>query len=199
MTTILFSGMPESSRIDHVLLVDAQVTELASDAGVGEHRAPGDDDLATASLGGIADLLQTMDMAGEGRDEHAALGILDRIVERVTDLGLGLGEARNDGVSRVGQEQVDADLGEAGDGAVIGGDAVDGGLVQLEVTGVHDIALRGLDEDAERAGDGMGHREEVDLDAAEVHMAAALDLAELGSADAELGELALDEAEGELA
>ena len=44
-----------------------------------------------------------------------------------------------------------------------------------------------------------GHREEVDLDATQLDVRAVLHLAELRRLDAELGELALDEAEGELA
>ena len=64
---------------------------------------------------------------------------------------------------------------------------------------MHDRSLRGLDVDAERTGDGMGHREEINGDPAKVDMRTALDLAELRRLDAELRKLTLDEAECELA
>ena len=64
---------------------------------------------------------------------------------------------------------------------------------------MHNGALIGANEHAQSARDGVRHREEVERDAAEVDMAAALDLAELGRADAELGKLALDKTERQLA
>lgn len=45
----------------------------------------------------------------------------------------------------------------------------------------------------------MRHREEVERNATQIDVAAALDLTELGCANAELGELALDKAERQLA
>ena len=45
----------------------------------------------------------------------------------------------------------------------------------------------------------MRHREEVERNATKIDMATALDLAELGRADAELGKLALDETKRQLA
>ena len=97
------------------------------------------------------------------------------------------------------KQQVDALLGKAADSGVVGRDTVDGRLVELKVAGVHNGALIGADEHAQSAGDGVRHREEVERDAAEVDMAAALDLAELRCADAKLGELALDKAKRQLA
>ena len=89
--------------------------------------------------------------------------------------------------------------GKAADGGIVGRDAIDGRLVKLKVAGVHDGALVGADEHAQSARDGVRHREEIERDTAEVNMAAALDLTELGCADAELGELALDKAKRQLA
>ena len=140
-----------------------------------------------------------MDVAGEGSDEDATLGVLDRMEDRRTDLRLGLGEARDGGVGGVGHEQVDALLAELCECAVVGGDTVDRGLIELEVARVDDGASRSLQEHAERAGDGVRRGEKFDGEAAEIDVAATLDLAELGCTDAELGKLALDEAEGELA
>ena len=116
-----------------------------------------------------------------------------------TDLGLGLGKTGDRGVSGVGQQQVDALLGKAADSGIVGRDAIDGRLVELKVAGVHDGALVGADEHAQGARDGVRHREEVERDAAKIDMTAALDLAELRRTDSELGELALDKTERQLA
>ena len=185
--------------IDDIRIVDVEVTELARHASVGEHGATGHNDLAAALARGIADLLQTMDVARERRDEHAARSILDGMQQVGANLGLGLGKAGNGGVGGVGEQQIDALLGEAADGGIVGRDTVDGRLVELKVAGVHNGALVGANEHTQSAGDGVRHREEVERDAAEIDVAAALDLAELRRTDAELGELALDKAERQLA
>ena len=171
--------------IDDIGIIDVEVTQLTRHAGVGEHGAAGHDDLAAALAGGVADLLQAMDVARERRDEHTARG--------------GLGKARNRGVSGVGKQQVDTLLGKAADGGIIGRDAIDGRLVELKVAGVHNGALVGANEHAQSTRNGVRHREEVERDATEIDVASALDLAELGRADAELGELALNKAERQLA
>ena len=185
--------------IDDIGVINVEVAQLTRHAGVREHRATGHNDLTAALAGGIADLLQTMDVARERRDEHATRGILDGVQQVGTNLGLGLGKAGNRGVGRVGKQQVDALLGKAADSGIVGRDTIDGRLVKLKVTRVHNGALIGADEHAQSAGDGVRHREEVERDAAEVDMAAALDLAELGCADAELRKLALDKAKRQLA
>jgi len=185
--------------IDNISIINVEITELARNTGVGEHGTSGHDDLAATLAGGVADLLQAMDVARERRDEHAARGVLDGVQQVGADLGLGLGKAGNSGVGGVGQQQVDALLGKAADSGIVGRDTIDGRLVELKVAGVHNGALVGTNEHAQSAGDGVRHREEVERDAAEVDMAAALDLAELGCADAELRKLALDKAKRQLA
>lgn len=185
--------------IDDIGIIDVEITELARHTGVGEHGTTGHDDLAAALAGGVADLLQSMDVARERRDEHAARSILDGMQQIGANLGLGLGKAGDRGVGGVGQQQVDALLGKAADGGIVGRDAVDGRLVELKVAGVHNGALVGADEHAQSARDGVRHREEVERNATQIDVAAALDLTELGCANAELGELALDKAERQLA
>ena len=185
--------------IDDIGIINVEITELARHAGVGEHGTTGHDDLAAALAGGVADLLQTMDVARERRDEHAARSILDGMQQIGANLGLGLGKAGDRGVGGVGQQQVDALLGKAADSGIVGRDAVDGRLVELKVAGVHNGALVGADEHAQSARDGVRHREEVERDATQIDVAAALDLTELGGTNAELGELALDKAKRQLA
>ena len=49
--------------VDEVLLVDMQVAELTCHACVGDHRAARHDDLAPDRGGGVADLLEPVDVA----------------------------------------------------------------------------------------------------------------------------------------
>lgn len=121
MTTILSSGRLSISKgIDDIGIIDVEITELARHTGVGEHGTTGHDDLAAALAGGVADLLQSMDVARERRDEHAARSILDGMQQIGANLGLGLGKAGDRGVGGVGQQQVDALLGKAADGGIVG-------------------------------------------------------------------------------
>ena len=64
---------------------------------------------------------------------------------------------------------------------------------------MHNGALIGANKHAQSTRNGVRHGEEVERNATEINMAAALDLAELGRADAELGKLALDKAKRQLA
>ena len=185
--------------IDDIGIVDVEVAKLTRHAGVGKHGTSGHDDLAATLAGGVADLLQAMDVARERRDEHAARRVLDGVQQVGANLGLGLGKARNRSVSGVGKQQVDALLGKAADGGIVGRDAIDGRLIELKVARVHNGALVGANEHAQCTRNGVRHREEIERDATEIDVAAALDLAELGRANAELGELALDKTERQLA
>ena len=61
-------------------IVDVEVAELARDAGVVDHGAAGDDDLALRTCDrGVAHLLQAVHVARERRDEDAALGARDDV------------------------------------------------------------------------------------------------------------------------
>lgn len=185
--------------IDDISVIDVEVAQLACHAGVGEHGTTGHDDLAAALASGITDLLQTMDVARERRDEHAARSILDGVQQIGANLGLGLGKAGDRGVGGVGQQQVDALFGKAADSGIVGRDAVNGRLVELKVAGVHNGALASADEHTQSARDGVRHRKEVERDATQIDVAPPLDLTELGCADAELRKLALDKAKRQLA
>ena len=49
--------------VDDVLLVDLKVSELTGDPRVGDHRASGHDHFAPSLDGGVANLLETVDVA----------------------------------------------------------------------------------------------------------------------------------------
>ena len=96
-----------------------------------------------------------MDMARERRDEHTSLGVLDDMQQRGTDLRLGFGETRDRGVGGVGQQQIDALLTKAGDGAIVGVTPSMGVWSSLKSPGMHHGARRRLEKHAERAGSGV--------------------------------------------
>ncbi len=186
-------------RVDEVVLGDLEQAEVSRDRGVAQHRASGDGDLAVGLDGRVAHLLDAMDVARERRDEDLAFGVGDQVSEDLAHLGLGTGHASALRVRGVGQHQVDALLREPGDRRVVGEHPVDRRLVELEVAGVQDVALRRAHEDAHRVRDGVIHGEEVERERPQRRVATRLDLAQLDVLDPRLVELALDEAEGETA
>ena len=159
-----------------------------------DHGTARDDHFAAVGHRSVGDLLQTMDMACEAGDDHAALRVLDDLAKRTAHFGLGRREVGILRVRGVGHHQVDAHLGETRQRAEIGMHAVDGALVELEVARVQDVARRRLHEHAHGARNGVVHREEIDDEAAQLDFVARLDLCELGL-HAMLVELALDQAE----
>ena len=185
-------------RIDDVLVGDLQISQLASDIGVLHHGAAGDDHLAPVCHGGIADLLQAMDMAGERRDDDAALCLRDDALKLLADFGLAGREVGVGGVRGIRHHQVNALFGEACKSAEIGMHAVDGGLIKLEVARVQHVASGAAEKDAHGTRDGVVHGEELGGDAAQVHLVTRLDFHKLGVFDSVLLELAFDQAQGHL-
>ena len=80
--------------VDDVLGVDVEVAQLARDAGVLDHAATRDHDLATTRDRRVAHLLESMDVARERGDDDALRGVLDDLVKSAADLALGAGVAR---------------------------------------------------------------------------------------------------------
>ena len=82
----------------------------------------------------------------------------DDLRKRLAHFSLG---GRERGVHRVGgvaHHKVDSDFAEARERAEVGMDAVDGRLVEFEVTGVEHVARRALQEQADGAGEWSGSR-----------------------------------------
>ena len=185
--------------VDDVVLGDFEVSKLAGDLRVGNHGATRNDDLAACRGCGIAHLLKPVDVRREARDEDAPLGVLDNVTQVGSHGGLRGRVSRPGGVRGVGKKKVDTIAAELIDGLVVGPTAVDGSVVELEVARVHDRTGRRLNINAERAGNGVSHREEREVEGTEIDVRAVLDLTEFRTLDLVLGELALDHAEGELA
>jgi hypothetical protein len=193
---LLVGELLEVVGVDDVLVGNAQVAKLTGNLGVGDHGAARHHDLAPNRHGGVADLLQAVDMARERRHEDATRSVLDDMAQRGANGRLGRREAGTRGIGGVGEQDVDTLGSEAVDGSVVGTHAIDGGLVKLEVAGVHNVARRRVHEDAKRGRDGVRHGKERDVEGAQGDGRAVLDLAELGALDVVLGKLALDDAQG---
>ena len=137
-------------------------------------------------------------MAGERRDDDATLRLRYDLRQLLADFGLRRREVGVLGVGGVAHHEVDADFAELRQRAEVGGHAVDGGLIELEVARVQHVSGRALEEHAHGARDGMVHGEELGREAAQLDLVARFDLDELGVLDLMLGELALDEAQRHL-
>jgi hypothetical protein len=107
------------------------------------------------------DLLNTVDVAAEGRNDDAARGLIENLLDASADVGFGRGVAFEFGVGGIGHEQVDAFIAKAAKFIELEIRA-DRSEVDLEVAGLDDAALFGIDADAEGIGDRVGDPEERD-------------------------------------
>ena len=148
-------------------------------------------------MGRVQDLLDAVDVAGEARHDDPLAGVREDRAQDVGDVPLGRDEARDLGVRRVGEEEVDALLAEPRERVQVGEAAVQRELVHLEVAGVDHHARGGADGDGQGVRDGVVDRDELAVEGADA-LAVALRHLEGVRADAVLLELRLDQGEGQL-
>ena len=122
---------------------DLQIAQVAGDAHVADHRAADEGDPAAVLVGRVEDLLDAVHVAGEAGHDDALLGVREDLAQDVRDVALGRDEARDLGVRRVGEEEVDALLAQPREGVQVGEAAVQRELVHLEVAGVRRPCPRG--------------------------------------------------------
>ena len=84
------------------------------------HAAPYDADLSPKLGRNIYYLLDPWDVGGEGRDDNAALGLLEHLGQGFAHNALGRGVSRTIGVSAVGQKGQDSPLAGLGQLEVVG-------------------------------------------------------------------------------
>ncbi|CAB4731483.1 unannotated protein [freshwater metagenome] len=173
-----------------------QVAEVAGNPHVADHRAPDEGNLAAVEPRHLDNLLDSVHVGGEGRQDDAALGSKEHGVEDRDDVALARDEARNLGVRAVDEQEIDARVAEAREPIEIGDPAVERNLIHLEVTGVQHHPGRRRDRDRHCVRDRVVHREEFDRERPE-----SLDLARHhvkgDRLDPMLLELRLEEGEGE--
>ena len=165
--------------VDQVGVRDLHQAHVAGDLEVTLHRAAHDAELAPVRESRLSDLSDTGEVGGEGRDDDAAHRPREDIVDTVLDVPLGGGVALTLGVGRIGHQQVDALVAEAGEQRHVEV-VVDRGQVNLEVAGGGQGALRGGHVDAEGVGDGVGDVEELGAEAAAADVGVLIDLDDAG-------------------
>ena len=127
----------------------------------GQHAAAGERDLALVFDAVIDDLLDAVDVGGEGGDDDAFVTAAENVVEALADLAFAHGKAGAFGVGALvehGEYARLADLAEAGE---VDGFAFDRGQVDLVVAGHDDGAGGAGDGDGAAVGDGMVDADEL--------------------------------------
>ena len=132
-----------------------------------------------------------MDIAGEHRHNDASLRLLEVGVERLADLALGHGVARPLDVGGFAQERQHALAAQLRHAAQVGPVIVDGGVVNLEVSRMHDCAPGRMNRQRNRARDGVIDMKKLDGKDAQLDGVARLDHMQLYAVDAMLLELVL--------
>ena len=151
-----------------------EVAEVGGDPEVLLHGPADDRDLALHVRGGVEDLLDARDVAGEGGDDHAAVERLHDLAEGLADDALGRRVARVLGPRRVGQQADDALLAQAREDVEVGQLAVDRRVVELEVAGVHDDAHGRPQRDAHGVRDRVADPERDRRERADLQLVAGL-------------------------
>ena len=101
-----------------------EVAEVLGDGHVADHRATDVGDLAVVGDGRVDDLLDAVHVRGEAGHDDALGRLVEHAVQDRRDVLLGGREAGDLGVGRVGHEEVDALVAEAGELVEVGDPAV---------------------------------------------------------------------------
>ena len=156
--------------VDERRVGDLDDPEVAPHPHVLLHAQPERGDDASGGHRGVHDLLDPVEVAGEAGRDDAAIGLLhEQLPQHTADTRLARRVAVLLGVGGVGQEQTDALVRrERADATEVGAPAVDRGEVELEVARVEDDPLRGVQGDRVRVGHGVGDRDELHVERADV-------------------------------
>ncbi|MDH6188157.1 hypothetical protein M2168_001189 [Streptomyces sp. CZ24] len=154
-------------------------------------------DPAAVLVGGVQDLLDAVDVAGEARHDDPLVRVGEDVAQDVGDVALGRHEAGDLGVGGVGQQEVDALLAELRERRQVGEPPVHRELVHLEVAGVHRHARGRADGDGQGVRDGVVDRDELAVEGTDA-LAVVLRHLQRVRPDAVLLELRLDQREREL-
>src|SRR5262249_22910484 len=145
------------------------------------HAAPEERDPPSEGNGEVEDLLNPVDVRGEGRDDDASRGATDPVGQRASDLVLGRRRPGTVDVRRVGHKAEDAALAQLREAVIVRTLAVDRVRVELEVSRVDERADRRLDPVPQAVDDRVRHPDGLDPEAADVEHPPRLDRHELGA------------------
>ena len=135
-----------------------------------DHAPALDDDLAAIFIGVVDDLLDAVHVGGEGRhDDPRVRVVAEDLIDAPADHFLRGCVPRALRVGGVAHEGQDARVAELGEALQVDGIPVDRGVVDLEVSRVHDRARRGGDRQGSRIHDGVVGLDELHIELAELH------------------------------
>src|SRR5262249_31082071 len=132
--------------------------------GVSFQAPAGKDEPPTGALTDANDVLDPVQVGGEESDEDAAAGLGNEPLQGLGDDALRWGLALDLGVGRVTEQADRLAIGQRFQPPEIGGPGVERRVVELEVAGVDERALRRAEQEADRIGDGVGDPERLDLE-----------------------------------
>ena len=163
------------------------------------HHAPADHgELPAVAVGRVHDLLDAMNVRGEGGHQDPALGPAEDVHERLAHHPLREGVPGPLGVGAVGHEQEHALPAQLRELLEVRHLAVDGRLVELEVGHIEDDARRGMNGERHVVGDGVVDVDELHLEPPDGPRFAGPHLPEAGLAqELVLFELGLHQAQGQ--
>ena len=145
---------------------DLHIAQLRADSHDVLHAPPGDAHLPAVLGGGVDDLLDAVDVAGEGGDDDALVAVLEQLVELVPHAALALGVPFLLHIGGVGQQGQHALVAQGPQPGQVRHASRHRRHVDLEVAGVDQHADGRVDGEGHRVGDGV-----VDVD--EFHLKAA--------------------------
>ena len=177
---------------------DLEVAAFSGDPHVANHGTPYECHTPAVEGGGVENLLDPMNVAGEGGHNDLPIGAGEDVVQDLADLLLVTDHARNLGVGGVHAEKVDTLLAEASEGAQVCDAPVDGQGVHLEVAGDKHVTGVGSDHDGHGVGNGVVNGHELQVEGAVGDLLMLDDLLQ-DRMDTVLLELGLHEGQGELA
>ena len=147
-----------------------QVAQLRRHRHVADHALAEERDAAPVAGGQVEHLLDAMDVRGEGGDQDAPRRSGEAAGERRADLGLGSRAPGPAHIGRVRAEREHPALPQRGELRVVRLPGIHRIRVQLEVARVDHRAHRRLDGEADAVGDGVGHADRDDREAADLDL-----------------------------
>jgi hypothetical protein len=173
-----------------------QVPEALGDLRILDHAAADERDLAIELRREVDQNLHTIDARRERRDDDAAGGAREDLLERLDHLELRAGEAAAIDVGAVGEERQHAFRSELREAVHVEVLAVDRRLIDLEIARVHDDAGRSANRQGDAVRHRMRHADELDVEGADRDAVARAHRPQAaGGLEAVLLELRLDERE----
>ena len=188
-------------NVDEHIVRHMKIAQFLRHLGIGHHTAPADGHLAAVLDGQVHDLLDTINVGGEGRYDNALfLGSGKQPAHPLRHRLFGSGKAGTLGVGGIRQQRKNASAPILRDGGQVR-DRIAGQrrVVDLEVAGMNDNAGRTLDGKSQRIGNGMVHMDRLHRETAQLDLLAGAYLVENGAGgQTMLLQLVFDQSDGEL-